>query len=141
MSNNYYLRCALSEKSHLVALAIKLGVLTEHVEHGTTVVAPTHPETTTWVEVGVLHLPTGKMITDEYGIEFSETTPKCNADGEPYWHVNLYMTESLGDIARALLAKTQDPALYEALQDVSRYFVTDEAGKPVAPANPALVLL
>lgn len=140
----YYLRCKESEKAKLTSLAIKLGVLVEiEIAQDEKRLVPALT-TTTWIDFGYVSEPTGKIIkNEEAGIEYPETVVKCDPkSGEPYWHVNLYMVESLGDLARAALAKTKDPEIAAALKDMSRFFVTDpETGKPAAPNKPALQLM
>lgn len=140
----YFLRCKVSEKEKLKALAIKLGVLVEiEFAPGVKSVVPVKP-TTTWADFGLVNEPTGKTIKNtELGIEIPEEAPVCDLkSGEPYWHVNLYMDDDLKAMAMATLAKTNDPELAAALKDMSRFFLTDPAtGKPVAPKNPALTLM
>jgi hypothetical protein len=125
----YFLRCAETDKALLYALAVKLGVLTKTEEGYSEVDCA-------WDEVGYIYEPTGEVVDD---------TPvmavKANKDGVAYWHVNLVVTKSLGDLAEAVYAKTQDKTLGAALADMGRFFIVGEDGRPVQPHAPARVFL
>ena len=125
----YFLRCAETDKALLYALAVKLGVLTKTEEGYSEVDCA-------WDEVGYIYEPTGEMVDD---------TPvmavKKNKDGVNFWHVNLVVTKSLGDLAEAVYAKTKDKTLGAALADMGRFFIVGEDGRPIPPQAPARVFL
>ena len=111
--NDFYLKLA-SEAEMPTALAAF------YQQDYTTIVDPETGEESTQVEgnpyfvpnsydyaidvVGVIHKPTGVMLTDEEGNEYPEMAP---LDG---WHVNLRLSgEGRRDDAEALAAYTVDP--------------------------------
>lgn len=131
--NTYYLRCIEKDKPLLFALAQKLGLLAD-------VDGVMTPQGCTWDEIGYINVPTGNMIELD-GVETPETAPSADKDGNLYWHINLKVAPPLAEIAAAVYEKTQDQTLGAALADMSRFFVADEQGQPVAPKAPARVFL
>lgn len=132
--NTYFLRCVEKDKGLLEKLATKLGLLTV-ADDGALM-----PTGCTWDVIGYLHVPTGEVVEVD-GVEQPVTAIKCNILGEQYWHINMSIEGSLGEIAEAIYKKTGDGSLGMALRDMSRFFVTDEQGKPATPINPARVFL
>ena len=123
----YYLRCAETDKELLYGLAEKLGLLVETEDVYS-------PVGCTWDEVGYITEPTGEMVDD-----VPVTAVKKNKEGIPYWHVNLMVPKSLGEIAEDVYAKTEDKTLGAALANMGRFFILGEDGKPVAPKAPSRV--
>jgi signal recognition particle subunit SEC65 len=124
----YYLRCVEPDLKNLQELAVKLGLLVK-TEEGY------NPINCAWDEIGYIYEDTGTEG------EPSQTI-KANAEGVPYWHINLALDRSLGEVAETAYAKTKDKTLGAALKDIGRYFVVDpDTLKPVKPANPSRVYL
>lgn len=90
-----------------------------------------------WHYVGVINVPNGNMLKDENGMEYPDTSPLVDRDGNVYIHANLITPINLRE-ASAAVAK-DNPDIAEGLADLSRYFVTDADGNAVAPANPHTV--
>jgi hypothetical protein len=135
--HTYFLRCAETDKAKLYALAVKLGVLELVDTEEGQVYAPVN---CAWDEIGHLQVPTGETV-DVDGEQVPVMQVKTNADGVPYWHINLATYESLDDIAQAVFAETGDMELGAALADMGRYFVVGEDGRPARPEAPARVFL
>jgi hypothetical protein len=55
-----------------------------------------------------------------------------NGDGVPYIHANLITPHDL----RALAIASTDPEIQAALADIAGWFVVDDEGNAVAPAQP-----
>lgn len=141
--HEYFLRCIESDRPLLDNLAVKLGIRQLTVDDdGTKQYGSVNCE---WVEIGYLQVPTGEFIevTDESGevVKQPVMKPKADAEGNLYWHCNLRVYKSLGEIAEELYAKTQDRSLGAAMQSMHKFFVTGEDGRPVRPKNPCVVFL
>ena len=130
----YYLRCIESDKPLLFNLAQKLGLLVD-------VDGVLTPQGCTWVEIGYIPLPTGKIIVNEDGTETPETAPSADKNGNKYWHINLRVEPPLDQIASEIYAKTKDKTIGAAMADMARFFVADADGQPIAPKAPFGVFL
>lgn len=125
----YYGKCTQSDWPQLVAMAKALGLVQE-TETGQLVGQG-------WVYVGPVTRPTGNTLVVG-GLEVPETASVLDTNGNPYVHVNLVYEGSLRALAES---KAQDhPEIAEALQNLSRWFVTDEDGNHRAPTNPYNVI-
>jgi hypothetical protein len=142
--HEYFLRCIEADKPLLENLAVKLGIrqLTK-AEDGSDLYTDVN---CAWHEVGYVNAPTGEFteVTNEETGEVTQEPvmkPKADADGNLYWHCNLRTYQSLGDIAEQLYAKTKDRSLGAAMQNMNKFFVTGEDGRPVRPKQPHVVFL
>lgn len=127
----YYIRATQQDWPTVENLAIALGVA-QRTESGELVGQG-------WVFIGPVMKPTGQTATDpETGQTIQLTAPAKDANGNEYVHANLVYDGSLRALAESKGA--EHPELAAALQEVPRYFVTDENGQPVAPRNPARVI-
>lgn len=107
----YYIRAIQQDWPTVESLAIALGVA-HRTEDGTLIGDG-------WVFIGPIYRD-GVAVTD--------------ANGNEYLHANLVYDGSLRALAESRAA--DHPELAAALQEVPRYFVTDENGQHVAPQNP-----
>ena len=127
--HTYYLRCAETDKELLYALAEKLGVLAKTDDVYT-------PVNCTWDEVGHLNEPTGEVVDD-----IPVMAVKKNKAGQPYWHINLMVEKSLGELANDVYTATGDESLGAALADMGRFFLVGDDGRPIAPKAPTRVFM
>lgn len=136
---DYFVRALPADWPLLVHLGEKLGALRVSQppvdENGEPIGEPTVSAAApgAWDFLGVIHKPTGNMIETEQG-EVPETAPVVDANGEAYWHANLRTTVNLGDVAQQLAES--DPEVAEAMSQLGRFFLLDEAGQPRAPSAP-----
>jgi hypothetical protein len=125
--NTYYLRTI--DYPQLLDFGVALGVLQatydEHDEDGEPIGEPTISATDNGYldYIGIIERPTG--VEDE-------TAPIVNPDGVPYIHANLITPHDI----RALAEASDDPEIQAALSDIAAWFIVDEEGNAVAPANP-----
>lgn len=127
MYHDYHIRALPADWPKLIGLGVKLGALTVYED----VVSATTPGC--WDFIGVLHKPTGNVITTPEG-ETPEMAPVTDEKGTAYWHANLRTTVHLGAVAREM-AQT-DPDIAKAMQSLGRFFLLDEEGNPRAPKQP-----
>lgn len=127
MYHDYHIRALPADWPKLIGLGVKLGALTVSED----VVSATTPGC--WDFIGVLHKPTGNVITTPEG-ETPEMAPVTDDKGTAYWHANLRTTVHLGAVAREM-AQT-DPEIAAAMQSLGKFFLLDEDGKPRAPKQP-----
>jgi hypothetical protein len=128
MYHDYHIRALPADWPKLIGLGVKLGALTVSED----VVSTATPGC--WDFIGVLHKPTGNVITTPEG-ETPEMAPVTDDKGVAYWHANLRTTVHLGAVAREM-AQT-DPDIAKAMQALDRFFLLDEEGNPRAPKQPA----
>jgi hypothetical protein len=119
--NTYYLRTI--NYPQLLDFGVTLGVLQatydEYDEEGLPIGEPTISAT----DNGYLDY-IGEITRDEEVI--------TNPDGVPYLHANLITPHDI----RALAMASDDPEIQAALADIAAWFIVDEQGNAVAPANP-----
>lgn len=127
MYHDYHIRALPADWPKLIGLGVKLGALTVSED----VVSATTPGC--WDFIGVLHKPTGNVITTPEG-ETPEMAPVTDDKGTAYWHANLRTTVHLGAVAREM-AQT-DPEIAAAMQSLGKFFLLDEDGNPRAPKQP-----
>ncbi len=127
MYHDYHIRALPADWPKLIGLGVKLGALTVSED----VVSATTPGC--WDFIGVLHKPTGNVITTPEG-ETPEMAPVTDDKGTAYWHANLRTTVHLGAVAREM-AQT-DPEIAKAMQSLGMFFLLDEEGNPRAPKQP-----
>lgn len=146
--NTYFIRCIKSDFPRLLALGQKLGAITltysEFVqsteENGLTVETPTGtPQVTAtgggaWDFIG--EIPQADLV-DSQGEPVYK--PICDADGNPYIHVNLVTTLSLGELAANMAGTDEEVAA--GLQDLGCFFLLDADGNARAPSAPYRVFL
>ena len=125
----YYIRAIEQDWPKVEALSIMLEVA-QRAESGQLVGQG-------WVYIGPIYKPTGETVIVE-GQPVDLTAPVRDDLGNLYIHANLVMEGSLRELAEA--KALQHPEIAEALQEIPRYFVTDENGTAVAPKNPARVI-
>jgi hypothetical protein len=128
MYYDYHIRALPADWPKLIGLGVKLGALTVSED----VVSATTPGC--WDFIGVLHKPTGNVITTPEG-ETPEMAPVTDDKGVAYWHANLRTTVHLGAVAREMAQTDRDIA--KAMQALDRFFLLDEEGNPRAPKQPA----
>lgn len=128
---DYFIRVSPQDRDQMIDLGVKLGALT--VDKDGRVSAPGGA----WDWIGPVYRPTGEMVTDERGLEWPQTAPVLDPDGEPYLHANLRTPIHLGRKAREMAAT--DPAIGAALAQQGKWFVTDADGQASAPKQPARV--
>jgi hypothetical protein len=130
--NTYYLRTI--NYPQLLDFGVALGVLQatydEHDEDGEPVGEPTISATDCGYldYIGVIERPTGDADMDDLPV----MAPITNPDGVPYLHANLITPHDI----RALAEASDDPEIQAALSDIAAWFIVDEEGNAVAPANP-----
>jgi hypothetical protein len=128
MYHDYHIRALPADWPKLIGLGVKLGALTVSED----VVSTATPGC--WDFIGVLHKPTGNVITTDEG-ETPEMAPVTDDKGVAYWHANLRTTVHLGAVAREM-AQT-DPDIAKAMKSLGKFFLLDEEGNPRAPKQPA----
>jgi hypothetical protein len=128
MYHDYHIRALPADWPKLIGLGVKLGALTVSED----VVSATTPGC--WDFIGVLHKPTGNVITTDEG-ETPEMAPVTDDKGVAYWHANLRTTVHLGAVAREMAQTDRDIA--KAMKSLDRFFLLDEEGNPRAPKQPA----
>jgi len=125
--NTYYLRTV--NYPQLLDFGARLGVITMTYEAYDDEGAPIgegtpHATDCGYLDyIGVIERPTG--VEDE-------TAPIVNPDGVAYLHANLITPHDI----RALAMASDDPEIQAALSDIAAWFIVDEEGNAVAPANP-----
>jgi hypothetical protein len=128
MYHDYHIRALPADWPKLIALGVKLGALTVSED----VVSTATPGC--WDFIGVLHKPTGNVITTPEG-DTPEMAPVTDDKGTAYWHANLRTTVHLGAVAREMAQTDRDIA--KAMKSLDRFFLLDEDGNPRAPKQPA----
>jgi hypothetical protein len=128
MYHDYHIRALPADWPKLIGLGVKLGALTVSED----VVSATTPGC--WDFIGVLHKPTGNVITTPEG-ETPEMAPVTDDKGVAYWHANLRTTMHLGAVAREMAQTDRDIA--KAMKSLGKFFLLDEEGNPRAPKQPA----
>ena len=125
--NLYYIRCVQQDYPKLLSLGQKLSAINvSSSEDGEAEVSATNGGA--WDYIGEI---------PQAGSEVFE--PIKDADGNPYIHVNLITPLALGEIAANMAGSDEEVA--QALEDLGRFFLLDEAGNARAPSQPFRVFL
>jgi len=119
--NTYYLRTI--DYPQLLDFGARLGVIAMTYEAYDEEGLPIGEPTISATDCGYLDY-IGEITRDEEVI--------TNPDGIPYIHANLITPHDL----RALAIASTDPEIQAALADIAGWFVVDEQGNVVAPAQP-----
>jgi len=86
-----------------------------------------------WDYIGPIYVPTGEVIETDFGPQ-PVMTPRTDAQGREYIHVNLITPVNLKEAAQALAAA--HPEVAAGLANLSKYFLVDADGNAVAPNMP-----
>ena len=121
--NTYYLRTTSTDYEQMIALGVTLGAI-EVIEERI------HAPGGCWDFIGAIHVPTGE--TDAEGNPVM--TPRCDADGNEYIHVNLITPVNLKEAATALAA--EHPEVAAGLSNLGKYFLVDAEGNAIPPKLP-----
>lgn len=134
--NTYYLRA--SGRAELVGIGVDLDLLVDD-EDGTRAAS----SEIIWDEVGTIHEPTGDADAEGCPI----FAPVTDAEGNLYWHANIYMPHVLiewAQVKHAEAVQAGDSALADRIaQHIASspaYFPLDAQGQPRKPNNPVRIL-
>jgi hypothetical protein len=119
--NTYYLRTV--NYPQLLDFGARLGVIAMTYEAYDEDGEPIGEPTISATDNGYLDY-IGEITRDDEVI--------VNGDGIPYIHANLITPHDL----RALAIASTDPEIQAALADIAAWFIVDEQGNVVAPAQP-----
>ena len=125
--NKHFLRCLPEDLPDLIAMGELLGALARRPDG--TIYAPGG----TWDPIGAIPVPTGETVQTEIG-PMPVMVPRKDAQGRELWHGTLSTPVNLRKVAQALAAER--PEIAAGLANLGKFFVVDEAGNAVAPANP-----
>lgn len=122
-------------RAELVGIGVDLDLLVDD-EDGTRAAS----SEIIWDEVGTIHEPTGDADAEGCPI----FAPVTDAEGNLYWHANLYMPHVLIEWAQAKAveyAGTERSArIVQHLTDSANYFPLDDQGQPRKPNSPQRIL-
>ena len=124
--NTYYLRTIPADYEQMIALGVTLGAI-EVIEERI------HAPGGCWDYIGPIYVPTGETMQTEFGPQ-PVTTPRVDAQGNEYIHVNLITPVNLADAAAALAV--DNPEVGQAIDTLGKYFVVDGNGGAVHPMMP-----
>lgn len=124
--NTYYLRTIPADYEQMIALGVTLGAIqiTDEV-----ISAPGG----CWDYIGPIYVPTGETVQTDFGPQ-PVMTPRVDANGAEYIHVNLITPVNLKEAAQALAAA--HPEVAAGLANLGKYFLVDAEGNAVPPNLP-----
>ena len=127
MLNTYYLRTIAADYDNMLKLGVLLGAI--QINDDKTISAPGG----CWDYIGPIHIPTGATIQTEFGPQ-PVMTPRVDALGNEYIHVNLVTPVALKEAATALAAA--HPEVAAGLANLGKYFLVDVLGDAIPPLMP-----
>lgn len=122
----YYLRTTPADYEQMIAIGKALGAI---VETDGVISAPGG----CWDFIGPIYVPTGEVTQTDFGPQ-PVMTPRVDANGAEYIHVNLITPVNLREAAQALAVA--HPEVAAGLANLGKYFLLDAEGNTVPPANP-----
>lgn len=125
--NKYFLRTIPADYEQMIALGVTLGAIkiTDEV-----ISAPGG----CWDYIGPIYVPTGEVVQNLLQGPVPVMTPRVDANGAEYIHVNLITPVNLKESAQALAEA--HPEVAAGLANLSKYFLVDAEGNAVAPNMP-----
>lgn len=124
--NTYCLRTIAADYPAMLSIGIALGAIKIDDD-------VIHAPGGCWDFIGPIHAPTGKVVETGIGPQ-PVMSPKVDAQGNEYIHVNLLTPVSLNEAAQALAA--EHPEIAAGLASLNKYFLVDVEGNAVAPVRP-----
>lgn len=122
----YYLRTIAADYEQMLQLGVTLGAIQINDE---VISAPGG----CWDYIGPIHTPTGETVQTDFGPQ-PVMTPRTDAQGNEYIHVNLITPVNLKEAAQALAVA--HPEVAAGLANLGKYFLVDAEGNAVAPVQP-----
>ena len=124
--NTYYLRTIPADYDTMLQLGVTLGAI-QITDDGI------HAPGGCWDFIGPIYVPTGETVQTDFGPQ-PVMTPRVDAQGNEYIHVNLITPVNLKEAAEA--QATAHPEVAAGLANLGKYFLVDANGDAVAPAQP-----